>query len=70
MVLPIMNGLTEREIKISLSFLGSGPYQAMLVRDRKEDGAAVDIEQTTVNSRDILTIELRAGGGFVGRFSK
>ena len=68
--LPIMNGPTGRTIKVALSFLGSGQYQAMLVRDRNEDAAAVNIEQTTVSARDVLTIELRAGGGFVARFSK
>jgi alpha-glucosidase len=68
--LPIMNGPTARTIKISLSFLGSGRFQSMLVRDRIEDAAAVNIEHTTVSSRDVLDIELRAGGGFVARFSK
>ena len=68
--LPIMNGPIAKTIKVTLSFLDNDRYQAMLVRDRNEDGAAVNIEQTTVSSRDILTIELRAGGGFVARFSK
>jgi alpha-glucosidase len=68
--LAIMNGPTAKTIKIALSFLESGKYKAMLVRDRNEDAAAVNIEQATVNARDALAIELRAGGGFIARFSK
>jgi alpha-glucosidase len=68
--LPIMNGPTAKTIRIALSFLDSGKYKAMLVRDRNEDAAAVNIEQTTLSARDALTVELRDGGGFIARFSK
>jgi alpha-glucosidase len=67
--LAIMNGPTARTVKIPLAFLGSGKYQAMLARDQFEDAAAVKVENTTVSRKDSLMIDLRAGGGFIGRFS-
>jgi alpha-glucosidase len=68
--LAIMNGPTEKTIKIALSFLDSGKHKAMVARDRKEDAATVNIEQVTVSRTDDLTIDLRAGGGFIARFSR
>jgi alpha-glucosidase len=66
--LAILNGPTARSIQIDLSFLGAGVYQAMLVRDKQEDPAAVAIQSTTLKKSDSLKIELRPGGGFVARF--
>jgi len=42
----------------------------MLVRDVQEDAAAVSIENSAANRSGTLTIGLRAGGGFIGRFSR
>jgi hypothetical protein len=41
----------------------------MLVHDRAE-AAAVRIEHPTLRSSDSLYINMRSGGGFVGRFVK
>lgn len=68
--LAAMNGLTARTVKIPLGFLGSGEYQAMMVRDQQDNDAAVKVENISVSQKDVMTMELRAGGGFVGRFSK
>jgi alpha-glucosidase len=68
--LGIMNGEVERSVHVSLSFLSKGPHQAMIVRDQKDDPAAVKIEKFTGSRRDQLTIDLRVGGGFVGRFAR
>jgi alpha-glucosidase len=67
--LAIMNGPTGRTVQIPLSFLGRGQYLAMLVRDRMEDAASVEIKESKHVRGDQLTIEMRAGGGFIGRFS-
>jgi alpha-glucosidase len=53
-----------------LSFLGNGAHKAKLVRDDSADGATVRIEDTSHKQGDSLTLEMHAGGGFVGRFSK
>ncbi|HKC65866.1 MAG TPA: glycoside hydrolase family 97 C-terminal domain-containing protein, partial [Pyrinomonadaceae bacterium] len=67
--LAIMNGPVAKTIKVPLSFLSRGKHQAMLVRDKLDDAAAVKIENSSVTRADQLTIELRAGGGFIARFS-
>ncbi len=67
--LAIMNGSTARTIKIPLSFLGGGKYQATLARDLQDNAAAVKIENLSLSRTDSLTIELRAGGGFIARLA-
>src|SRR6201988_85645 len=67
--LAIMNGPEAKKITVSLDFLPRGSAQAMLVRDDLAEAAAVKIENTSFTSRSSLQIELRPGGGFIGRFS-
>ena len=64
----IMNALTGRTIRPPLSFLSSRKYRASLVRDQMDNPAAVEMGKDSLTPRDKLTIKLRAGGGFVGRF--
>lgn len=68
--LAVMNGEVAKTFKIPLSFLGKGRYWGRLVRDQKDEPAAVKIESSSASRTDTLTIELRAGGGFIGRFTK
>ncbi len=68
--LGVMNGPSARTVPVRISFLGEGEYKAVLVRDHQENDAAVKMETTTATGRDTLTLELRAGGGFVGAFSR
>jgi alpha-glucosidase len=68
--LAVMCGAEAKTIKVSLSFLGGGRYNASLVRDDKENDAAVVLETRTVRRGDMLTIEMTSGGGFVGRFKR
>jgi alpha-glucosidase len=67
--LAIMNGPTGKSLDVPLSFLGGGKYQTMLVRDLADEPAAVRIEKSEVKRNQSLAIELRPGGGFIGRFS-
>jgi alpha-glucosidase len=66
----VLNGATPREFALELSFLGREDYQATVVRDRGEGGAAVEVEDRTLSGRDRIPLSLRAGGGFVARFSR
>ncbi|MBV9865427.1 MAG: glycoside hydrolase family 97 catalytic domain-containing protein [Abitibacteriaceae bacterium] len=68
--LAVMNGTTARTINLPLSFLAAGSYHAMLVRDDKNDGGAVQIEHTTEKRSNSLSIDLRSGGGFIARFTQ
>ena len=67
--LAVMCGPQPKELQVPLSFLGRGESKASVVRDGEND-ASVTVESTTGKRSDSLTIKLRAGGGFVGRFSR
>lgn len=68
--LAVMCGPQAKTIQVPLSFLGEGPYNALVVRDSKEKPDAVVLESKTAGRNDIITIEMTNGGGFVARFSK
>ncbi len=68
--LAIMDGPAARSIRVPLSFLEWGEYQAMLVRDLADEPAAVKVEKIAANQKQSLAIELRPGGGFIGRFTQ
>jgi alpha-glucosidase len=68
-VLAIMNGSVAKSVAIPLSFLGPVNYQAMLVKDVMVDSGAVKIENEMVSRKKSLVIEMRPGGGCIGRFS-
>ena len=67
--LAILNGPEAKQLKVDLSFLGNGKYQATLVRDDMDNPASEKMEKITATRTDSLTINLRSGGGFVGSFS-
>ena len=69
-MLAIMNGETEKRLRIPVSFLDRGKYESMLVRDLKDEPAAVKIENVSLARTDTLQIDLRSGGGFVGKFTR
>ena len=66
--LAALNGSNGKKIKLPLSFLGSDRYSAMVVRDKLDDPATVEIENSALNDRESLNIEMRSGGGFIARF--
>jgi alpha-glucosidase len=66
----IMNALVGKVIHVPLNFLSSGKYRATIVRDQMDDAAAVKIEKQSMSRGESLVIRMRAGGGFVARFSK
>lgn len=65
----IVNGPQARSLDMMASFLQDGAYDAHYVRDSGGDPTQVRLAQTTALRDERLTIELDAGGGFVGRFS-
>jgi alpha-glucosidase len=69
-MLAVMCGSQGRTITVPLSFLGDGQYKASLVRDDMQNDADVELEEATVARADSLTIDMRNGGGFLGRFTK
>jgi alpha-glucosidase len=67
--LAVANGPVARVVRVDLSFLGTGSYLGTLIRDTGE-ASAVKIEHSTMERGDPLYIDLRSGGGFVGRFAR
>ena len=66
--LAAMNGPGARTIQVPLSFLSSGRYRSTLVRDEAPDGSTVRVEPGVHTQKDTIALELRPGGGFLGRF--
>jgi alpha-glucosidase len=66
--LAIMNGDKPRTIDVPLDFLSATGYHALVVRDRPDSDAAIEVERTMVDANDMLSIQLQAGGGFIARF--
>jgi len=62
----VMNGTTEREIKIPLNFLKK-QTQATLIYDDKFINTRIDRKEKSLTPNDVLTIKLIPGGGFVAR---
>jgi hypothetical protein len=65
----VLNGPAARSLKIDLGFLGRGRYDALVVRDKPDDPAAVTVEKTTTTAVSRLTVALRPSGGFVARLN-
>lgn len=61
----VMNGDSEREVKIPLDFLKK-KRQATLIYDGATN-TSIDRREQTVSAKDVLTIKLRSGGGFVAK---
>jgi alpha-glucosidase len=68
--LAVLNGPAARTLRVRLGFLGPAKYRGSLVRDTRDNPAAVEVEQREATSQDSLEIVLPIGGGFVGRFSR
>jgi alpha-glucosidase len=67
--LAALNGPAARKVEARLSFLPAGEHDALVVRDAAEDDAVVRVENTAVRGGDTMRIELRGGGGWIGRFA-
>jgi alpha-glucosidase len=68
--LAVLNGVDAQTIEVPLSFLGMGAYDSMLIRDSGDGPDAEEIEHGSARREDSLTINLRSGGGFIGRFTR
>jgi alpha-glucosidase len=75
--LAALNGAEARSAEISLSFLATGAWRAMIVKDAKPQAATtqptdqVEVERdVTFRADQTIRIDLPAGGGYVVRFTK
>jgi alpha-glucosidase len=61
----------QKTYSIPLAFLGEGDYEAALYRDAPGPPTSVRIEAGhSVQKEQTISVQLKGGGGFVGRFSK
>lgn len=65
----VLNGPEARTLRVDLKFLGPSIYSGMLVRDDPDNAAAERIEHVTLSRQGSIAINLRAGGGFIGRLT-
>jgi alpha-glucosidase len=68
-MLAVMAGSEGSSLRLPLSFLGHGGYQATLVRDVPGNPAAVTLERARLTRDETLAIEMPPGGGFIARFT-
>jgi alpha-glucosidase len=64
----VVNGPEARTLRVDLAFLKDGPYRSLQVRDDPAQAASLEVETGTARGGDVLTVALRAAGGFVARF--
>jgi alpha-glucosidase len=69
-MLAVMSARLATTLDLPLSFLGEGTHRATYVRDDKSRPDAVQVEAASAARGDVLKIDLAAGGGFVGRFTR
>jgi alpha-glucosidase len=62
----VMNGATEKEIKIPLDFLKK-TTKGTLIYDDKTTNTSIDRREQTVSPKDVLTVTMAPGGGFIAR---
>ena len=62
----VMNGEAEKEVEISLDFLKK-PVNATLIYDDAQTTTSIDRREQRVSPKDVLTVKMNPGGGFVAR---
>jgi alpha-glucosidase len=62
-----MNGPEARTVPVHAAFLKKDAT-ALIVRDKSDDASGVEVETRKVRADEVLTIPVRAAGGFVIRF--
>jgi len=67
----ILNGTNSRRTySLNLSFLGSGNYYALTVKDKLGYPSSMTVGNSIVNNSQIISVTLEAGGGYSARFTK
>jgi alpha-glucosidase len=66
--LGVLNGESERNVDLPLTFLPEGEYRMLAARDNLHELPKIEVEELEVTTGDSLDLALPSGGGFVGRF--
>jgi len=65
----VLNGGDAKTLRINLSFLGPGNYQAVILVDKMRTKMGFERSEKIVNAKSILEAKMRAGGGFVAKLT-
>ena len=65
----VMNGATPKKITVPLRFLPSGKCNATVVKDDGNNAASVVVEHKTYTKKDVIELDLVAGGGYLAEFT-
>jgi alpha-glucosidase len=66
--LAVLNGIQSKQIKVPLSFLPKGKYNAVIAADDPSNAASIKMQQSIFNSTEIIDLDLVPGGGYIARF--
>lgn len=67
--LVIMNGNQPQKLTIPLNFLQAANYKVSVVKDDPDSTGALKMEDTSSTPKDVISLELVPGGGYVARYS-
>jgi alpha-glucosidase len=68
--LSVINGLQPKTVKIPLTFLGTGTYNTLVLKDNLSNSADAVITTGTAARNDNIDLELGVGGGFLMRLTE
>ena len=67
--LAVMNADQPQKVSIPLSFLQGANYKASIVKDSPDSASAVKLEEGAYTQKDVISLQLAAGGGYVAMFA-
>ena len=67
--LAVMNGTQPKKIKLPLTFLKHGKFNAVIAADDPASAASVKMQQSSFSATDFIDLDLTGGGGFIARFT-
>ncbi|AEW01624.1 glycoside hydrolase [Niastella koreensis] len=65
----VMNGAAPRKVTVPLRFLQPGKYNATVVKDDGGNAASIVVEHKVYTKKDVIELELVAGGGYLAEFT-
>lgn len=68
--LSVINGLQPKNINIPLTFLGTGSYRTLILKDNPANAADAIIIKGEAVRTEAFDISLGTGGGFMARFTR
>ncbi|MDB5192514.1 MAG: glycoside hydrolase [Segetibacter sp.] len=68
--LAVINGNQMKQLKVPLSFLGNGSYSISILKDDSGSEGELKLDTETRTAKEVMTLSLVPGGGFIARFTR